>query len=67
MPHITVQMYAGRTPEKKRAFIAALTDATVAALGCSPEAVTIILQDVDKHDWATAGVTAADREAGGKP
>jgi 4-oxalocrotonate tautomerase len=60
MPTINVQMYAGRTTEQKRAFVKAVTDATCASLGCKPEAVDIIIQDVKKEDWATAGKLRSD-------
>lgn len=55
MPIINVQMFEGRTPEQKRAFVKALTDASVATLGCSPDAVDVILNEVKKSDWASGG------------
>jgi len=55
MPTINVQLFEGRTPEQKRAFVKALTEATVATLGGSPEAVDIILHDIKREDWATGG------------
>ena len=63
MPTINVQMFAGRTLEQKRALAQALTDATVKTLGGSPEAVDIIFSDVQRHDWATAGVLWSDKAA----
>ena len=63
MPTINVQMFAGRTLEQKRALAQALTDATVKILGGSPEAVDIIFSDVQRHDWATAGVLWSDKAA----
>ncbi len=61
MPVIRVEMFAGRTPEQKRALAKALTDAFVTAVGGTPQAVQVILQDVEKSDWATAGVLASER------
>ena len=55
MPTIRVDLFEGRTPEKKKALIKELTDATVRALECSPAAVDIILNEVKKSDWATGG------------
>jgi 4-oxalocrotonate tautomerase len=55
MPTINVQMFEGRTQEQKRAFVKAVTEATCQSLGCKPEAVDIIIQDVKKEDWATGG------------
>ena len=64
MPNITVQMYKGRDIEKKRALVTALTKATCETLGCPADAVQVILQDVEKHDWGHAGVLAADPKPG---
>lgn len=64
MPNITVQMYKGRDIEKKRALAAALTKAIVDTIGCSVESVNVIIQDVEKHDWAHAGVLASDPKPG---
>lgn len=55
MPTINVQMFEGRTLEQKRAFVQAVTDATCTALGCKPESVDIIIEDVKKENWATGG------------
>jgi 4-oxalocrotonate tautomerase len=64
MPNITVQIYKGRDIEKKRALATALTKAIVDTIGCSVESVNVIIQDVEKHDWAHAGVLASDPKPG---
>lgn len=61
MPTIHVQMFAGRTAEQKRALARALTEATVATIGASPESVDVIFTDVAREDWATGGVLWSDR------
>lgn len=61
MPTINVQMFAGRTDEQKRAFVKAITEATCESLGCEPEAVDIIIQDVRREDWATGGKLWSER------
>lgn len=60
MPTFHVQMFEGRTVEQKRAFVKAITDATCESLGCKPEAVDIIIEDVKKENWATAGKLWSD-------
>ena len=55
MPTINVQLFEGRTVEQKRAFVKAVTDAACQTLGCTAESVDVILQDVKREDWATAG------------
>ena len=61
MPIIRVEMYAGRTVEQKRALAKELTDAFIRAAGSTPDQVTIVIDDVAKDNWATAGVLAADK------
>jgi len=63
MPVIHVEMFAGRTPEQKKALVKALTDAFVSTAGSTPQAVQVILRDVEKSDWATAGVLASEPPA----
>jgi len=61
MPIIRVEMFKGRTREQKRALVRELTDAFVRAAGGKPEAVTVVIRDVDQQDWGEAGVSMADR------
>lgn len=60
MPTINVQMFEGRTPEQKAAFVKAVTEATCQTLNCGPDAVDIIIQDVSRDNWATAGKLWSD-------
>jgi len=62
MPTIRVDMFEGRTPEQKRDFVKALTEAAVKTLGSSPDSVDIILTDIKKSDWATAGELWSDKK-----
>jgi len=62
MPIIQVSMITGRSREKKRALAKALTDAFVTAAGAKPESVQVIIHDVEKDDWATAGALVSDRQ-----
>ena len=55
MPLIQVQMFAGRTPQQKRDLVRALTDAFVETAGSTPDAVDVILTDVEQSDWAQGG------------
>jgi 4-oxalocrotonate tautomerase len=60
MPTINVQLFEGRTPEQKRAFVEAVTEATVRTLGGSPESVDILLHEIKREHWATAGKRWSD-------
>jgi 4-oxalocrotonate tautomerase len=61
MPTINVQFFEGRTVEQKRAFVKAVTEAAVSTLDCSPESVDVIIQEVKKENWATAGVLWSEK------
>lgn len=56
MPTMHIELFEGRTPEKKRELVQALTERTCEVLGCQPGAVDIILTEVRKDHWATGGV-----------
>ncbi|HSY29726.1 MAG TPA: 4-oxalocrotonate tautomerase [Burkholderiaceae bacterium] len=55
MPTINVQMFDGRSAEQKRAFVKAVTEAACSTLACSADSVDIIIQEVKRENWATAG------------
>ena len=65
MPLIQVQMFSGRTPEQKRNLVRALTDAFVQTVGSTPDAVDVILTDIEKSDWARGGELFSDKVLGG--
>ena len=55
MPTINVQLFEGRTKEQKRAFVKAVTEAACTTLNCEPSAVDIIIHEIKRENWATAG------------
>ena len=61
MPIIRVEMFAGRTEQKKRALVRELTDAFVNAAGGTPESVNVVITDVDKSDWGTGGELCSEK------
>jgi 4-oxalocrotonate tautomerase len=63
MPTIRVELFAGRTPEQKRALAAALTEATVKTLGGSADGVDVLFFDIERQDWATGGQLWSDKPA----
>ncbi|WP_395712034.1 4-oxalocrotonate tautomerase [Reyranella sp.] len=60
MPMINVQMFEGRTLEQRRKLAKELTEGTCRALGCTPDAVQIILTDIKKENWAESGKLFSD-------
>jgi len=61
MPLVRIDMWAGRSHEVKQALIENVTKAVVAAVGCPTEAVEIVIYEVDKANWATGGVSHAEK------
>jgi len=61
MPIIRVEMFKGRDRDKKRALAKELTEAFNRTCGGTPQAVTVVITEVDKENWATAGVLAVDK------
>jgi 4-oxalocrotonate tautomerase len=67
MPTIRVELFAGRTPDQKRAFAQAVTEAAVRTIGATPGSVDVIFTDVERHNWASAGVLWSDQAPAPKP
>lgn len=61
MPTFHIEMFEGRTVEQKRELVAALTRETCRVLGCAPSSVDIIIADVRRDNWATAGELWSDK------
>ena len=61
MPIIHVNMYEGRSLEQRKKLVVAMTEAVVKSLEIKPEAVSIVLHDLPKHNVAVAGVLASEK------
>jgi 4-oxalocrotonate tautomerase len=55
-------MWPGRTHAQKRELARAITEAVCNIAQTTPEAVTVVFQDVAKEDWAKAGKLASEEE-----
>lgn len=56
MPLVEISMLTGRDTDTKEEMIREVTGAVVRTSGAPPEAVTVIIRDVPRTDWARAGV-----------
>lgn len=63
MPTFRIEMFEGRTVEQKRELVAVITQETCRVLDCDPGSVDIIIEDVKRHNWATAGELWSDKPA----
>lgn len=61
MPTINVQLFEGRTPEQKRAFVREVTEAACRTLDCSAASVDIIIAEIKPEHWATGGKLWSDQ------
>lgn len=60
MPIVRVEMWPGRTREQKAELARLITDAIVKVARTTPEATTIVFEDVLKENWAVGGVLASE-------
>jgi 4-oxalocrotonate tautomerase len=59
MPLVEIKWWAGRDDTTKAKTIDLVTKAICESCGCSPEAVTVIIQDIPKTQWGRAGKSSA--------
>ncbi len=58
MPYINVQMLAGRSVDQKRELAKAITDSVASICKAKPEFVYVVIEDVEKENWAVGGTLA---------
>ena len=56
MPAYHVEMMEGRTIEQKKKLVAEITRVSVAVLGGVADSVDVIITDIKRENWATAGL-----------
>jgi len=59
MPVVIVEMWEGRTIDQKKQLAEGITS-VMTKMGISPEAVSIIIKDNPKHNWARGGKLASE-------
>ncbi len=55
MPTYHVEMFEGRSVEQKKKLVQEITRVTVEVLGGSPDSIDIVITEVKRENWATAG------------
>lgn len=55
MPLIRIELFPGRSPEKKREIAEGITRLLEETAGISPGATTVIFQETAPQDWFLAG------------
>ena len=59
MPIVRVEMWTGRTQSQKAELARVITEAIVTIAHTTPEATTVIFDDIAKENWAVGGVLAS--------
>ena len=60
MPRVTVEALEGRTIEQKRGLVKDITEAVVKNFDVGPEAVTVLIREVSRENFAKAGKLRID-------
>ncbi|MFN8191945.1 MAG: tautomerase family protein [Nocardioidaceae bacterium] len=63
MPLIEVTLVEGRSPDKLRALMRALTQAAVDTIEAPRESIRVVLREVPATHWSAGDVTIAERNA----
>jgi len=61
MPIVTVQLLEGRTHEQKKAMVEKVTKVVAETTNASPDNVKIIISEMSKNHFASAGVLASEK------
>ena len=62
MPIVRIEMWTGRTDAQKRELARVMTDAMVNIAHTTPEATIIVIEDIDKDNWAQSGKLASEAD-----
>lgn len=60
MPLARMEMWEGRNSDLKRKLVKEITRVMVDNLKCPEQAVTVIINDIPKHNWAIGGELVSD-------
>ena len=58
MPIVNIGIWEGRSIEQKEKLIQNVTKAVCDVVGCPPEAVIVVIEDIPKENWGQSGKQA---------
>ncbi len=61
MPILRVSMWKGRTKEQKVQLARELTEVMARVCNTTPQATTIVFEEIDKENWASGGTLTSDK------
>lgn len=62
MPIVQINLIEGRTLDQKRKLVSEVTDAVIRSVDAPPDAVKVILHEMSKENYASAGVLFVDKK-----
>jgi 4-oxalocrotonate tautomerase len=60
MPIVVIKMVKGRSLEQKRELVTGITDTLVKTIHCKRENVHVLIEEMDRLNWAVGGSLPAD-------
>lgn len=61
MPLLTLKTWEGLTKEQKTTLVEEFTESCCRVLGCPPEAVSVLIEELPKENWGAAGQLCTER------
>lgn len=61
MPYVKIELISGRSKEQKAKLAKDVTDALQRHCNAKPESTFVVIQDVEKENWASGGVLLSDK------
>jgi 4-oxalocrotonate tautomerase len=62
MPIVRVNMFEGRSIEKKRELVEGITEVVARVCEVSPDGVHVLIEEVTRDNWGRGGIVASDRQ-----
>jgi len=61
MPIVRIEIFEGRSVEKKRQLVRAVTTEVVKVLECGEASVNVIIDEINTENWAAGGELYKDK------
>jgi len=61
MPIIRAEIWEGRSVQQKRELVEVFTKETCRIIGCAPESVYVVIDEVKKENWGAGGQLCSDK------
>ncbi|MBL8028495.1 MAG: 4-oxalocrotonate tautomerase [Fibrobacteres bacterium] len=61
MPIIRAEIWEGRSVQQKRELVEVFTKETSRIIGCAPESVYVVIDEVKKENWGAGGQLCSDK------